>query len=286
MKNIGIVVNHSKPRAPSVLERLASKARELGLSLFCCDAQSSEYAGITRCPTEDFPDMVDVVIALGGDGTMLHAVRVLGESNRPMIGVNIGSLGFMTSVSDTDLERALEALAAGQYNITERTTAEAEFFRGGASHGTYRAVNDVVVGWGETSRVLSLSLSINKEPVGTYVCDGLICSTPTGSTGHSLSAGGPILLPESPVFVINPICPHTLSNRPMVVPDHSEIEITVGQTEKHPLLVVDGQDHHQLRHDDRIVIRRSKTRLRFIHLQDYSYFGLLSRKMHWRASNL
>ena len=286
MKRIGMVVNHAKPSAPAMLQRLSERAGALGLRLVCCDPKSPDLPSMERCLTEDFADAVDVVMALGGDGTMLHAVRLLGGRDIPMIGVNIGSLGFMTSVADADLERAMDALAEGAYTVSVRTTAEAEFFRGGVSHGMYRAVNDVVVGWGETSRVLSLSLAINGESVGTYVCDGLICSTPTGSTGHSLSAGGPILLPESPVFAINPICPHTLSNRPMVVPDHSEIDITIGPTDKHPLLVVDGQDHHQLRHDDRIRIRRSPTPLRLIHLTGYSYFRLLSRKLHWRASNL
>ncbi|MBP7274998.1 MAG: NAD(+)/NADH kinase [Kiritimatiellae bacterium] len=286
IKKVGMVVNHLKPSAPDMLLRLSKRAKTLGLQIVCCDPNTPDLPNMKRCDPEDFAGAVDVVIALGGDGTMLHAVRLLGGRDLPLIGVNIGSLGFMTSVADVDLERAMDALAAGEFTLSVRTTAEAEFFRGGVSHGVYRAVNDVVIGWGETSRVLSLSLAINGEPVGTYVCDGLICSTPTGSTGHSLSAGGPILLPESPVFVINPICPHTLSNRPMVVPDLSEIDITVGPTEKHPLLVVDGQDHHQLRHDDRIAIRRSPTAFRLIHLTGYSYFSLLSRKLHWRASNL
>jgi NAD+ kinase len=286
MKTLGVTVNRFKPSAPHTMERLTARARALGLTLVCCDEHAPEAEGIEVCAPEAFAGRIEAIMALGGDGTMLHAARLLGGRDVPMIGVNLGSLGFMTSVADDDLERALDCLAGGHYKISERTVAEAGLWRDGERLGRYRAVNDVVIGWGETSRVVTLALAINEDRVGTYVCDGLICSTPTGSTGHSLSAGGPILMPESPVFVLNPICPHTLSNRPMVVPDDSAIEITIVDTSKHPLLVVDGQDHHHLRKGDRIHIRRAPARLRFIHLPDYSYFDLLSRKLHWRASNL
>lgn len=286
MKNIGITINLSKPRAPAVAERLAAQAARLGLALHACEETPPALKCSPHASPRELAGKIDLLMALGGDGTMLHAARLLNGEDIPLLGVNIGSLGFMTSVADHDLEKAMECLASGDFKLSHRTVLEASLHRDGAILESCRALNDVVIGWGESSRVLTLNLAIHGEAVGTYVCDGLICATPTGSTGHSLSAGGPILLPETPVFLLNPICPHTLSNRPMVIPDDLTVEMTVVESSKHPLFVVDGQDHHVLKRGDRVVIRRAERRLKFVHLPQYSYFDLLRRKLHWRASNL
>ncbi len=286
MKVIGVTANCAKPRAPEVLARLSGAARSLGFELVTCDETADLLPGSRSLPQADFVQSVDVLMALGGDGTMLHAARILDGHDIPVIGVNLGSLGFMTSVTDGDLEFALESLRGGQFTFSRRTVAEAALWRNGQSLGAHRALNDIVIGWGETSRVVTLNLTLDDEGVGTYICDGLILSTPTGSTGHSLSAGGPILLPESPVFVLNPICPHTLSNRPLVVPDRCTIEITVVDSSKRQLFVVDGQDHQKIMKGDRVAVRRAATGIRFVHLPGYSYFSLLTQKLHWRASNI
>ncbi len=150
----------------------------------------------------------------------------------------------------------------------------------------HRALNDVVIGWGESSRVVHLRLRIDGEDVGHYVCDGLIVSTPTGSTGHSLSGGGPIVHPEAPVFVINPICPHTLSHRPMVVPDGSLIEVRIERSSKKQICAIDGQDHCRVLEGDTLLIQRGRRPVRLLHPPGYSYFDLLRRKLHLRGSTV
>lgn len=151
--------------------------------------------------------------------------------------------------------------------------------------GPYYALNDIVIGWGESSRVVTLGVKIDGADVSEYVCDGLIVSTPTGSTGHSLSAGGPIVQPGAPVFVLNPICPHTLSNRPMVISDDRQIEIRVCASDKRQLLVIDGQDQHAMEQGDQVELSRADRRVRFIHLPGFSYYELLRQKLNWRGSS-
>lgn len=286
MKRIGVTANGSKPRAPEILQRLAARARELRLDLVTCDGTEALLPCARTVPQAAFADAIDVLVAMGGDGTMLHAARLLDGRDIPLLGVNLGSLGFLTSVTDDRVEAALDVLVNGGYSLSHRSTIDAVFHHDGRTAGRYRALNDVVVGWGETSRVVTLGLSIDGVPVGSFVCDGLIVSTPTGSTGHSLSTGGPVVHPESHVIVLNPICPHTLSNRPMVIPDDRHIALEVVRSSKRQILVIDGQDHHQIVQGDRIEFSRSPQGLRFIHLPGYNYFDVLRQKLHWRSSNV
>ncbi len=286
MKRIGVTANGSKPRAPEVLRRLAVHARRLGLDMLTCDGTDALLPGARVISQEEFAASIDVLVALGGDGTMLHAARLLDGHDIPMLGVNLGSLGFLTSVTDDRVEAALDVLVGGGYSLSHRSTIDAVFHHDGKAAGRYRALNDVVIGWGETSRVVTLGLTIDGAPVGSFVCDGLIVSTPTGSTGHSLSTGGPVVHPESNVIVINPICPHTLSNRPMVIPDDRSVSIEVTRSSKRQILVIDGQDHHQIVQGDRLELSRSPLGLRFIHLPGYNYFDVLRQKLHWRSSNV
>lgn len=286
MKRIGVTANGSKPRAPEVLRRFAAHAHTLGLDLVTCDGTAALLPGAHAVPPADFAASIDVLVAMGGDGTMLHAARLLDGHDIPLLGVNLGSLGFLTSVTDDRVEAALDILVQGGYHLSHRSTIDAVFHHEGLAAGTCRALNDVVIGWGETSRVVTLGLAIDGSPVGAFVCDGLIVSTPTGSTGHSLSTGGPVVHPESGVIVLNPICPHTLSNRPMVIPDDRHIAIEVIRSSKRQILVIDGQDHHQIVQGDRIEIARSPLGLRFIHLPGYNYFDVLRQKLHWRSSNV
>ena len=286
MRRIGILVNCRKPEARSVLGRLAKKAAALGMKLYTCDAVGDLLPGAVRVSPAVFARGIDVLMALGGDGTVLRAVRMLGGSNKPVLGVNLGSLGFLTSVTEEDIDRVLEVLRKGTFTTSIRSIAECRLFRGRKQIASYRGLNDVVVGWGISSRVNTLSVSVDGESVAAYVCDGLIVSTPTGSTGHSLSAGGPILHPASPSFVINAICPHTLSNRPLVVSDKSKITVQVVKALKKLLLSVDGQEGCAVQQGDRLEIRRFARPARFIHLPGYSYFSVLRKKLNWRGSSI
>jgi len=278
---IGVVANLTKPAAPSVLARLAAGARQHGLQLLADEATAALLPGAMVIPAERLAERSDLMMALGGDGTMLHTVRLLNGRDIPVVGVNLGSLGFMTSIVEGELERSLSAIVNGDFTISRRT-----LLAGRGAGGAWRALNDVVIGWGQSSRVVTLGLRVDGVDVVSYVCDGLIVSTPTGSTGHSLSAGGPIVHPEAPVWVVNPICPHSLSNRPMVVPDTARLEVTVLDSPKQQLLVVDGRERGLLGSGDRIEMARAEATVRFVHLPGYNYFAVLSRKLHWRGASV
>ncbi len=285
MKTLGIIANCRKRHAPAVLEKLAKRASELGFELRAADATAELLPGVDSEPLEDVFAASDVMMVLGGDGTMLSAVRAMHGRSKPLIGVNIGSLGFMTSVAEEDLSSALRCLRDETFVVSERTVAESVVTHAGASE-THCALNDVVITSGPSSRITTLDVTIGDDAVTSYVCDGLIVSTPTGSTGHSLSAGGPILTPETRAFVISPICPHTLSSRPLVVPDTSEIRICLAGQSKEALLSVDGQIGLTIGSGDAVVVRRCEQRVRFLHLPDYDYFEVLRRKLRWRGSNV
>ena len=284
---LGVLANCGKPHSAAALKRLAEKARRSGVTLVTCDQTGELLPEATVLTPEELGSHIDAMMALGGDGTMLHAVRVLNGADAPVVGVNLGSLGFMTSVTEEDLERAVDTLVSGQYTTSTRTLLECRVMREEREVASSVALNDIVVGWGSSTRVLNLALRIDEDEVAQYVCDGLIVSTPTGSTGHSLSAGGPIVHPHSPVLVINVICPHTLSARPLVVGDHSTIRVDVIdlQQNKRPLLSADGQGEFVLAAGDRLSIRKHPHAARFVHLPEYSYFSVLRHKLHWRGSS-
>ena len=286
MKCIGIIANTTKPRAPEVLARVAARCRDLGLGVLTCEASSALLPDAEHLSPADFLARIDVLMACGGDGTMLRAVRLLNRHDVPVLGVNLGSLGFMTSVPEQEAERAVEVLAEGSFTTSRRTLAHARLYREDACLAEYHALNDLVIGWGASSRVVTLTVELDGVEVTAYKCDGLILSTPTGSTGHSLSAGGPILHPETPAFVISLMCPHTLSSRPLVLPDDKTVSVTVSDADKTLLLSVDGQEGHDLEQGDRLEITRSPTGVRFIHLPGYNYFSVLRQKLGWRGSHM
>lgn len=286
MKKLGVIANCDKPRAPEVLKRLGEKAAELGLVLLTDKPTAKLLKQCKIVARRDIFTKADVIVAMGGDGTMLRAARELDGRNKPMIGVNIGGLGFMTSVAENDLDRALECMAANKYSESVSAIAESVVVSHGEQVARYRSLNDVVIRSGKSVRILSLDMTVDDKHVTSYACDGLIVSTPTGSTGHSLSAGGPILTPATPAFVISLICPHSLSSRPLVVPDKSEISIQVTECDGEVLLSIDGQVGMTLSQGDSVTVRRSGKSVRFIHLPGHSYFGVLRQKLHWRGSAL
>lgn len=285
MKTLGVIANCAKPRASVVLKELAERAGHLGFVLRASGKTSVMLPGVDDEPLSDVLEAADTVVVLGGDGTMLMAVRELQGLNKPLIGVNIGSLGFMTSVAEQDLTAALECLKDESFVVSERVVAESVVFHSNQVD-RYCALNDFVIRNGESSRIINLDVAIGGKAVTSYVCDGLIVSTPTGSTGHSLSAGGPILSPDSEAFVISPICPHTLSSRPLVVPDSSEIKICVNGDSYEARLSVDGQVGLSLTTGDSMIVNRCKQNVRFLHLPDYDYYEVLRQKLRWRGSSV
>ncbi|MBU4211765.1 MAG: NAD(+)/NADH kinase [Verrucomicrobia bacterium] len=286
MKPIGIFANGSKPSASDVLGRFAETARRLGLRL-AAEPEAARFLPGVRClAPEKLIRAISLLMVFGGDGTMLRAMRLLRGKPIPVLGVNLGSLGFLTSVAQQDAGRALECVATGRYTVAGRALAECAVTRAGRIISRYRALNDVVIDRGACYRIVTLDMRLDGEAVSSFMCDGLIVSTPTGSTGHSLSAGGPIMHPGAAAFVVSLICPHTLSSRPLVIPDEKRITVRVAKSVGDLLLSVDGQVGEKLKPGDQVEIRRSKQKAHFVHLPDYSYFTVLRQELHWRGSTL
>jgi len=285
MKTLGVVANTTKPRAAEVVKRVRRKAAQLDLSLCGDEATAGLLDSLRGLPLAAMLEEVDAVMALGGDGTMLRAVREFGGADKPVIGVNIGGLGFLTSVAEEELDHALECLATDDFEVVSGTILVATVERNHEEIARYHALNDVVVTRGPASRPITLDVAVGGNPLTSYLCDGLILATPVGSTGHALSAGGPILAPQTPAFVICPICPHTLSSRPLVVPDSSEICMTGCEPGDEKMLAADGQVGQPLEPEDCVFVRRSKRSARFIRLPGYSYYAVLRQKLHWSGSH-
>jgi NAD+ kinase len=223
---------------------------------------------------------VDLVIVLGGDGTLLSAARSL-PSSVPILGVNMGRLGFLTEVGRSELYPSLEAVLANGYRTERRSFLDVALHRAGGSAISYRVLNDAVIAKSALARIFELTVTVDGHLVGTYRSDGLIVSTPTGSTAYNLSAGGPILSPTLPVAVITPICPHTLSLRPLVVPDSSRIEVTLETPREEVYLTLDGQEGTSLSYRDRISITRSEAAARLVKVAGRTFYESLRGKLSW-----
>lgn len=223
---------------------------------------------------------LDLVVVLGGDGTLLSVARAL-ERTTPILGVNMGSLGFLTEVNRAELYPALVRVLAGQFALEERTLLRAEVQRDGGETLAYRVLNDAVIAKTALARIIELALAVDGNLVGDFRADGLIVSTPTGSTAYNLSAGGPILFPQLPVAVITPICAHTLSLRPLVVPDTSTIEVTLHSEREEVYLTLDGQEGTRLHYRDRVLIRRGETVVHLVKAAGRTFYESLRGKLRW-----
>jgi len=286
MKKIGVIANSRRPHAADIFDRLVRKAAELDWELFADEASAENLPGAVIVDFDRFANTVDVLLSLGGDGTVLFCAKLLDGADVPILGINLGSLGFLTSVSEDNLEEALDALHDGLCCAEPRLAADCAIVRNGKPGASRRVLNDAVIGFGGSSHMVTLDLKVNGEEISSFACDGLIVSTPIGSTGHALSTGGPILQPGTDVFEINLICPHTLSNRPLVIPASSVIEISVQASHKALILSADGQDVEELSTGDTVRITRSRQPVSFLYPPGYSYFSVLRQKLHWRGSNL
>lgn len=291
---IGAVGIISKPRredvaavVPQLLEWL--QAHNLEVS---CDEETAQCIGPaagSRCsigadhvqPREQLASKVDLVVVLGGDGTLLAATRSMGEHSVPILPVNLGGLGFLTSVTLEELYPLLEQVLQGKNRISERVLLQAEVMREGKVVEHHRALNDAVLNKGALARMIDLNLHIDGGYVCSYRADGLIISTPTGSTAYSLAAGGPIIYPLVEAFVITPICPHTLTNRPLVVPNTFRIEVEFRADEEAVFLTLDGQVGVELKPGDRVVVTQARTRLRLVRPPRKTYFEILHSKLKW-----
>jgi len=223
----------------------------------------------------------DLAVVLGGDGSMLSAARHLAAHGVPLVGVNQGRLGFMTDIAFSRMHETIELILSGRYTIGERTMLEAQVLRRDKEIFSTQALNDIVVNKGGTGRMIEFLVHIDGQFVYDLRSDGIIVATPTGSTAYALSSNGPILQPNVPGIALVPVCPHTLSNRPITVSDRCVIEITIKQRAAGARLHCDGQPHSELAADDKVIVRRAAHSIRFIHPPGYSYYAMLREKLHW-----
>ncbi len=284
MKRLGLIVNRQKSRAGDAARRVGLVAAELGIEI-CGDPATLALTGYgTPCAVSAFAGRVEAVVAIGGDGTMLDAARQLQGSGLPLMGLNIGSLGYLTTAGETRLEDALRALRDDRFQISRRTALASRCLRAdGRIEILSDALNDVVVSRGASVRVTEIELTLDGVPVTTYVCDGVIVATPTGSTAYSLSAGGPIVMPSASAFVISVICPHALGSRPLIVGDETVVTLAVLRPAQNTPLIAsaDGQDDLFLQMGDRVEIRRSPRDVGVIQLLDHDGYAVLNRKLGW-----
>lgn len=249
--------------------------------------------GLRVEPRDRVPHEVDLVIVLGGDGTLLSVARPAAHAEVPVFGVNYGGMGFLTATPRDELYTALENVLQGRYAITRRMMlrarvdrAEGEDDAGGPDDGNdvRDVLNDAVVNKTSLARIVELETMVDEERVSRFRADGLILSTPTGSTAYSLAAGGPIVLPEVDAILLTPICPHTLTNRPLVLPGSARVSVRVHSSDQDVLLTLDGQEGISLEPLDRVTIERSPHRFRLLHPMRRSYFEVLRTKLHWGGS--
>lgn len=282
MRRVGIVAKPNKPEAEAVLRNLVPWLRERGREVALDQAAAAICPGAeVGLPRAEVVDWSDFVIVLGGDGTILSVARLIGSREVPILGVNLGGLGFLTEITIDEVIPTLETVLRNEFAVSRRLTLTASVLRGGASIASFEALNDAVITKTALSRIVDLETHVNGEYVATFRADGLIISTPTGSTAYCLAAGGPIIYPTLPAVVIIPICPHTLTNRPLVIPDSAMIEIILGSAGEDVHLTVDGQVGVGLRYRDVVSLQRSGRTVALIKSPKLNYFELLRAKLKW-----
>jgi len=284
---IGVVVKPHQPDALATLCQLTVWLNARGIKLVGgprVDRERIEYetgCAVDVVKDEELADLIDLMVVLGGDGTMIATARMLGDKEVPVIGVNYGGLGYLAEFPIEQLFPALESIFAGQYCVQRRVMLRVELRRGEELVTKNRVLNDVVMNKSALARIIEIEAYLNEQFVNRFRADGLIVATPTGSTAYNLSAGGPILFPSMNAVVLTPICPFTLSNRPIVVPDDSMIEVRLKTRNEEVALTLDGQVGFPLQANDRIVIRKSKTTFNLVQPANKNYFDVLRDKLRW-----
>lgn len=277
---IGIIAKKKHPQAAAIAGKIAVwlTARRRRVLL---DADIAAALGRPGLPPERIAARADMVIVLGGDGTLLSVARLVNPYRTPIMGVNLGSLGFLTETPADDLFPTLEEVFAGKCLIEERILLSARLVRNRKVIAVHDVLNDVVINKAALARIIEMETVVNGKTVTTFKADGLIVSTPTGSTAYSLAAGGPIVYPTIEAFILTPICPHALTNRPLVIPDRARVEIGIRAGDDDVYLTLDGQIGLRLKSGDRIVLERSKHRTCLLSSPRRNYFDILRSKLHW-----
>ena len=279
---VGIIYKYRFKPAKLEAKRLEDWLRARGVTVFSEEMTST--VRMNGCPEETMhiPSRVNWVVVLGGDGTLLGAARKVGKYGVPILGVNLGGLGFLTSIPIKGLYPAIERMLNGELEVESRLMLETKVLREEDEICRFPVLNDVVINKGPLARIIDLDVYINERFLTTFRADGLIIATPTGSTAYNLSAGGPILYPTMANFILTPICPFTLSNRPLILPDSDIISIKMGkESEERVHLTFDGQVGFDFSYGDKVMIKKSEQGIKLIKSPDQSYFEILRAKLMW-----
>lgn len=283
---IGVIAHSEKAAAASVLRELLGELRAVGIP-HALECRTAALIG-ERSPLNeaDLAAQSDLLVVMGGDGTILRVAQKLPTGIPPVFGINIGTLGFLTCLGSTEISRAVESIRARDYAISPRALIEAVLCKASGETETLFALNDVVVSRGERSQLVQTRVAIDGIPLTDYNADGLVVATPTGSTAYSLSAGGPILMPDSGSFVITPICPHVLTNRSVVISDHSVVEIGVAKENQTVFVSADSQRWSAMTLGDSLRLQKSSRSLPLAMLPERPFSDVLRQKLKWSGSNI
>ena len=287
MKRIGIIAKQNKPEAIPIVRNLVEWFRPKKIEVYMEEGMVKQFhpplAGphLNSIGREDIPTKVEMIIVLGGDGTLLSVARLVGDHDVPILGVNLGGLGFLTEITLEELYRVLEKVVQGDFITDERVVLNASVIRRGERMAEFIVLNDAVINKGALARIIDLETTINGEYLTTFKSDGLILSTPTGSTAYNLSAGGPIVYPSLHCIIITPICPHTLTNRPIVIPDDVEIRAALKTKQQEVILTLDGQQGFTLEFEDVVEVKKAEGHIFLIKSPYRHYFEVLREKLKW-----
>lgn len=274
IKRVGIVVKHNHEQALRTAHELSEWLEERGI-----DPTGGPYSETRE--DQSFDPAVDLVVVLGGDGTMISTARLVDDHDPLVLGINYGSLGYLTEFRIEEMIPALEMMLDGEYEVDQRLMLKAELRRADETIATGRVLNDVVINKAALARIIEIEVHFNGLFVNSFRSDGLIVATPTGSTAYNLSAGGPIIYPSMNALVLTPICPFTLTNRPIVVPDTAEIELHLLNENEGVVLTLDGQTGYTMKDGDRVHIRKSSTTFNLVRPANRNYFDVLRNKLKW-----
>jgi len=281
LKRIGVYAKKNHPDAEQIAIEICERFKRENIEVLLEDSLAEQVGQINGTSGEEIPALVDMVIVLGGDGTLISVARQIGAHNTPIVGVNLGQLGFLTEVTRDELPEMLERIIAEDYHVTDRMMLEAAIRREGQIVGKFTVLNDVVINKGALARIIDMETYVDGRYLTSYKADGLIVSTPTGSTGYNLAAGGPIIYPDINSLLITPICPHMLTNRPIMVWSRSLIEIKIKFEDDVVFFTGDGQVGRKLLPGDVVEVSRSESRTRLVASPSKDYFEILRTKLSW-----
>lgn len=281
MKRVGIFAKRHLQNAVDLAREVADWLAEHQVEVLFDEALAESIDHAKGYPAKSIPALADLIVVLGGDGTLLSVSRLIGDLRTPILGVNLGSLGFLTEVTQDEIYTVLEQVIAGDFTVSERMRLLAIIHRDGKELGRYRVLNDVVINKGALARIIDMEAWIDEDYLTTFKADGLIVATPTGSTGYSMAAGGPIVYPGNHCLVISPICPHTLTNRPLIVSDQSSVRIEVKFQDEDVVLTADGQEGMPLQGGDVVELRKSRHPTLLVTSPSRDYYQVLRTKLRW-----